>query len=515
MLSSPSSSSDDLSQVSLLNEDGLDQIVDRLSAPPWYQRLSWKVTKAAGWALMSAASATTTALNHTYFKFEGLAGRFASTLFPFSFGFSLGSLLSSLPSRAVAQRLQLEAWRLGIPLYFFLTQLYLNTEDEDEQKWLIDTMMGLWGMQISTLVDAYVNHHFHERLVLGPIQDPEIRNDEEPVALQERRFRLLPDYTPLVRTIKFVAMGTLGSGMVAGSFFIEDSVDAHILRNFGSFYIAESLAAPLWERFFERWGLRLEEDFERRISESILRIEPSRALKFYRVLKQALEIGLPVSIAAAFYAPGPWTLAAAGGMHGVQDELNRYPFTHLTISKIQSVKRRVLQTGRVRRVAEISWRAARIGTEIFGMGYFGYLVFNNGNSVDDFAIGTFIASTAGGYLSTALVDRCFTPEGSSPLMQTLFFRSLLSPEVLGIDPLYIYYYTVNYPIDIGSGTLKSLSLQQAAIAFLSWGAYGWRLGEDLAAYESGRIDPGQGRISRWLVFSNMVAAIQELEGVIS
>lgn len=494
----------------------ISDVVEQLS-PPWYRRWTLKVTKVAGSAIAAAVTATSIGLNHTYFKFHGLAGRIAALSFSFSFGFSLGSLLSCLPSRAIVRRLQLEAWRLGIPLYFLLTQLYLNTEDEEEQKWLIDTMMSLWGFQLSTLIDVYVNDRFHDRLVQHQIHDFDLEEDEgnRPSVVQKRRFRLLPDLTPTARNVKFVVIAIFGSGMITASFFIEDSVDSHFLQNFGSFYLAEGIVVPLWERFFERWGDRLEKDFEDSIRESIQRIEPSRTLKFHRALKKALEIGLPISIAVAFYSPRAWTLALAGGMHGIQDESKRYPFTHLSISKIKNIKRRILQAGRLRRIAEISWRITRIGSETFALGYFGYLAFSNGNSADDFAIGTFIGSTAGGYVSTILADRFFSAERSSPLMQTLFFRSIHSPEILGIDPLYIYYYTVNYPIDMGSGALSSRSLQQSTIAFLSWGAYGWRLGQDLGAYESNRYESGQGHVSHWLVFSNMVALLQELEGVIS
>jgi hypothetical protein len=493
----------------------INDVVENLS-PPWYRRWTLKVTKVAGSAITTVAAATSIGLNHAYFKLHGLAGRVAALSFSFSFGFSLGSLLSCLPSRAIVRRLQLEAWRLGIPLYFLLTQLYLNTEDEDEQKWLVDTMMGLWGFQLSTLINVYVNDRFHDRLVQHQIHEFDLEEDEgNQLSVQERRFRLLPDLTPAARNVKFVAIAVFGSGMITASFFIEDSVDSHLLRNFGSFFLSESIVTPLWERYFERWGDRLEKEFEDSIRESIQRIEPSKTLKFHRALKKALEIGLPISIAVAFYSPRAWTLALAGGMHGIQDESKRYPFTHLSISKIKNIKRRILQAGRLRHIAEISWRITRIGSETFALGYFGYLAFSNGNSADDFAIGTFIGSTAAGYVSTILADRFFSAEQSSPLMQTLFFRSLQSPEVLGIDPLYIYYYTVNYPIDIGSRALSSRSLQQSTIAFLSWGAYGWRLGQDLGAYESNRFESGQGRVSHWLVFSNMVALLQELEGVIS
>ncbi len=488
----------------------LTNALENLNSPSWRDRLCNRITVAVGSVFTGLATAAATVVSDVWWTSASLFGRVVRTLSPLGFGVSVGALLSCYPSRDVVRRLRIEAWRLGIPLYFLLTQLYLNTDDEDAQRWIIDTIMTLWGLQISTLVDAYVHHHFH-----NAVQDvtlPTTKRDSDqsaslPLLGGDKRFRLITDYTPKIRRIKLIFMGLLGSGMVVGSFFIENIYYSHSLLDFGSFVVAQSVAIPLWERV-EKWGHGLEEEFEKSLQTSPTSIDPPKALKAFRTLKQFLRLGLPISIATCFFYPSPGTLAIGGGLHGINDEIERYPFTHRLITKIQYVKTQILEQGRVCRVIDTTWRVARIAIEIFGLGCFGYLVLRQGSVVDDVVISAFIGATFVGYGFTRWIDRVFEPLHSSPLMQTLFFRVMHSPELFGINPLYLYYYTVFSLTKIGSESA------QGAISFAAWFAYGWSFGRGMAIYESERVEPESARISSWLLFSNWVAFLQELKGVI-
>lgn len=476
-----------------------------------------KGAKITGLFLSTLAFGTCSVLRETLWHASNWKNltHLANIYLPFGFGFSLGSLLTYLPSQRVVRQLRIEAWRLGIPLYFFLTQLYLNANSKEEERWITDVMLSLWGVQLATVIDAYANHYFNDVIAPGQglyaIHDIDAGDPSEPQStLNERKFSLLSDQQP-IRNIKFLAMALFGGAMIGGSFIMEDSHTSFFLRNFGAFYLTQPCTILVWEKI-ERRGHFLEEAFQKILDNATTHQEAPTHLKVWRGLRNSLEIVLPFSIAACLrYPKEVWTMALAGGLHGIYDERFRFPFTHLPLTGIRSIRKRLFDRERGERCLALCWKIARMSAEAGALGYFGYLVFQEGNGVFNFAIGTFIASVGAGYVSTRLVNWNFQPLESSPLMQTLFFRTLYSPEVLGIDPLYIYYYTVNYPIPIGSGALSTITREQGVFAFLSWSGYGWAAGRDLATYDVER-PVGPLFVSRWLFFSNTLLMIQVLTG---
>jgi len=118
------------------------------------------------------------------------------------------------------------------------------------------------------------------------------------------------------------------------------------------------------------------------------------------------------------------------------------------------------------------------------------------------------------WIITSLADRVFSPERSSPLITTLFFRTVMKPDILGIDPLYVYYYLTNLMF-LNTTALAHATDEELTLAYVSWSCLGWSLGQYLASFESNRHVSQPVAIPRWLIIANMLLMKEELTREIS
>ncbi|MCH9625945.1 MAG: hypothetical protein S4CHLAM123_11300 [Chlamydiales bacterium] len=432
-----------------------------------------------------------------------LTERTIRTLSSFGMGASLTTLLTAIGCpRSVMTRIRLESWRLGIPLYYLLTEIYLNTIDPEVKQWIGNVFMILFGIQVASAVNSYVTKTFKDKAEREGLSL--MSNHDSCGSYSEPQQKLLCNSKGF-RWIKTPCKLLVGGGMLGSSYLMTDQVVQKVLVDFGTLILTAAITQPLFDQVEKKYK-DVEEHF--RLYKSVDE-QPPLSLKISRIAFESLGLFSSIGIAALFFDPNWKTLAGAGVLQGIKSSHLRQTFVD-SLTKRPPPKK-ALSTQR--RLFERLWMGTRVLGTSAGLATLQVLTLSNHTKVDTIAISSFVGGIAIGYASTLATDKAFKVAQSSPLMREIAYRLLHNPAFAGVDPLYLYYYATQ-KINVGSSHLTHLSFGTEILDFTIWSALGLRTGRDLAQYESlpPEKKPRVQNISEVLAFQNIFTLIEETLG---
>ncbi|NGX61822.1 MAG: hypothetical protein K940chlam9_01311 [Chlamydiae bacterium] len=468
------------------------------------QSQSWslcaKVSKATTSLIIAGGTGTVSFFQSSWIAPSSLLGRVAGIALPFSSGAALEMFFSSILPANVMRRIRIEAWRMGIPIYFLLTEIYLNlypdesSEGREQKESIISVMTILAGFQVASWVDGIVRSQFGNGHGQGysPVQ-----GEMGGSPLATKKFKLVGESSSAYFLTRELTYFAIGSGLMVSSYYLPfvDPKVTHMEFNFGVFYIGEAITLPLARQLI-KWGEGLEEKYAQRLEANAL-LEVPRNLQNWRIAKKLISFWGPVGTYSLFIAPDWYTLGPAGALHGIEEELRKSLFAHRPVSKVEGVRKKYFDN----QMKRDGLRVARLITELGGLGYFMYKTVGSDTPIDYLIGGCITGSAVLGYNLSFWVDRKFSVEESSSFMQNLFYRFVYSDSILGIDLLLPYWYIFNKGIDIGTADLSSLNNFFLALIYI---CYGGRAGRDMAVLDTDRDDPVVPRISKWLLANNII-----------
>ncbi|MCH9626443.1 MAG: hypothetical protein S4CHLAM2_00650 [Chlamydiales bacterium] len=416
---------------------------------------------------VSGGGAALTVFNDQLFPPPSLAGRVSGGLAPTLSGAALYAFFKSICPSPVMHRVQIESLRLGIPGYFLLTQIYLNTppEQRGNREAVIASMLALFGFESAALADT-----LFVKVRPEIVADTEaLLNDTEP----KRTYTLLTDgYVGLAGRIAYRLIPA--TGLLLGAIYVNDAELEACMFSFSAFYYAQSLTLfPL--NMLMRGGTHLENRFAADLESDATTPLP-RSLRLFRTAQNLVMIATPTLIASLFIDSQWPTVAAAGICDTVREEVQRLRFTQSTEKKMGAIGKRLLHCTPLKAL-DTSYKITAYLAMLGGLAYFAYLLIDADDPAYTVIAITFTASVLTGFLKNSLLIELANKVKGNRLVDHLLYNGAYSTQdILGMQMLYLYYYSL-FRFKMGSDHLTPRELTLQAV---TWGAYGWSGGASAA-----------------------------------
>lgn len=415
-----------------------------------------------------------------------------------------GVLGAILPSQAMGE-LTLQTIGVGLVAYLPVTEIYLNQNGTLDRESEFEALQVLAGFLVTALVIKTVQRSRFSALI--ELQQEHSRLLEPQLA--NRRFQLFGEGSRAWQVARSSVYIVAGSLLIASSFMTSSDHPLNtILMGFGIYYIVQGLATPAW-RFVQERAVAADTAYTRQ-RRTDPHLQMPRIVRVWRISERALPLITPLTTAALVAFPRAETLGVAGLLQVIEEELSRREFTHPRIAEVSGIARRSVLSSCAPRVLCITYRIVKLVSFSGFLAWFGYEAISDRVPADTLMVSLFLGSWVAGYVGTALADHRFRPETQSRVMTYLFYRLVRVPRLFGVDPIYFYAAVENSGMRIGNGALSHLNAVDLTVVSTAWVTYGFRLGQDMARFDSHRDEPFPIRNSSWLMYGFIIDALERL-----
>jgi len=416
--------------------------------------------------------------------------------------FFQGPISSGKSGVSIAKTRQICLTTFGQVALFGVSQAYANDRDRKAQIIFTHTIMALLGANIQL-----VSHWLYQ---------------QGAVRVESHAYKDLPgDRFPkgLVNENVSHALKILASGGLTAAAFLDSDPVLKALSAFGATFFGCQVVG-------ERVLIFIDGKIEKNDS-----TEGTR----YRALKTALTSSAYVVIPLTFI---PWTanpdsstrlsqLKIVGAVLGLFDgvlskskmaRIENCPIAHLEELKLLDDVNEEEQIQNKSPLA-VAYRAWKVAAPVIAVsGLIGFVVWQEGFSLDDLDSKISLGSMLGGFLSSyslaKFADKTWNPGVRHLLKDKLFLFFNADSRLLGVDPLYLYLAGTN-ALSMNNHAIEAQRSPFRRVAIISsWAAYGLSMGREFFVTSSDRIGSAPTKFPLMALVNGAITAKLSISGKI-